>query len=63
MQPNFDSVKVNVPIHADGTDVHVFLDGLIGMSDLVGAGVFGIMSAMGPILPLPSTNLSYDYGL
>ncbi|KAF8995601.1 glycolipid transfer protein [Hymenopellis radicata] len=49
-QPYFESVKsfADVPIHADGIDAHAFLeasDGLVGMFDLLGSGVFGFVQS------------------
>ncbi|KAK0450345.1 glycolipid transfer protein [Desarmillaria tabescens] len=50
MQPYFETVKsfADVPIHPDGIDTRAFLeasDGLVGMFDLLGTGVFGFVQA------------------
>ncbi|KAF8902156.1 glycolipid transfer protein [Mucidula mucida] len=49
-QPYFERVKsfADVPIHDDGIDAHAFLeasDGLVGMFDLLGSGVFGFVQS------------------
>ncbi|KAK0186671.1 glycolipid transfer protein [Armillaria mellea] len=50
MQPYFETVKsfADVPIHPDGIDTRAFLeasDGLVGMFDLLGTGIFGFVQA------------------
>ncbi|PBK83891.1 glycolipid transfer protein [Armillaria gallica] len=50
MQPYFETVKsfADVPIHPEGIDTRAFLeasDGLVGMFDLLGIGIFGFVQA------------------